>query len=697
MVTESEQDRAAAGATEPQAGQDGPPAARYRILREVGRGEMSVVYEAFDPLLERSVALKLLSLAPSLTTEQREARLSRFKREAEAVARLRHPNVVHVFDFGRDPDGTPYLVMEFVDGLTLAALLAERGPVPPARAAALLSQIADGLDAVHAQGVVHRDLKPGNIMLRGGAVATAPDDAPPERGAVKLLDFGLARHDDDVTLTRTGVLVGSPAYLSPERVRGEPATTAADLWALSVVLYEMLAGRRPFGGEDTISALYQIAHTEAPRLRGLGAGVEEVLARALDRDPRRRYPTARALADAFHAAVDLAPADLRPPLIPPPGPDAAKTLEVDRRAFFAAADSSPSLPTPVAVAPFDVPLPAARRKPAARPSALVVVPVLLTLGGVGVATLAARDRTGAPVAPAPAATPQPRRVVQAVPEPSPSLKAARPVPARPKPTPAAVTPVAGATPAPAPSPTPLVVYVPVPATPTPRPSVALRPAPKPSPVQVASAKPVAVAPPPAAIPKPRPTPASTPPPSAEEEESEPKPSAAPPKPKPASPAVHRIRRVAQAARRPGRGAEVPVPAPEEDAPRPEPSRDAGRDRDHGADDEASRVPAGDALLGVWRGNVWKNRGTLNITSRDGDNFSGVLTLRTDRGVARLSITGYVAPATGRIAFWSTGTLSGSDVADIDIGQEQGRFISQRLMGGLGMDAKQAVFTWSMSR
>jgi hypothetical protein len=155
--------------------------------------------------------------------------------------------------------------------------------------------------------------------------------------------------------------------------------------------------------------------------------------------------------------------------------------------------------------------------------------------------------------------------------------------------------------------------------------------------------------------------------------------------------------VAQAARRPGRGAEVPVPAPEEDAPRPEPSRDAGRDRDHGADDEASRVPAGDALLGVWRGNVWKNRGTLNITSRDGDNFSGVLTLRTDRGVARLSITGYVAPATGRIAFWSTGTLSGSDVADIDIGQEQGRFISQRLMGGLGMDAKQAVFTWSMSR
>ena len=276
----------------------------YQILREAGRGGMSMVYEAEDTRIGRRVALKVLSAPLSLTPEQRAAMIARLKREARAIARLSHPNVVTIFDIGEE-GGQHFIVMEFLEGQTLRERIAE-GPLPLREVSAILDGVAAGLDAVHAAGIVHRDIKPSNVMLLPG-------------GGIKLMDFGVARGHEDTLVTQAGSIVGSPTYMAPEQTLGEECSPATDLWSLGVTLYEMLAGRPPFAGENVPRILYQVAHERPPALPQATSAVREVLNRALEKKPTRRYPSARALADAFHAALPV-PALVQPSAVPKPMP-----------------------------------------------------------------------------------------------------------------------------------------------------------------------------------------------------------------------------------------------------------------------------------------------------------------------------------------------------------------------------------------
>ena len=273
----------------------------YQILREIGRGGMSTVYEARDIRTGQSVALKTLALPPSHTPEQGRDLIARFRREARAVAQLSHPNIVVIHEVG-ERDGAHFLAMEYLTGQTLRARLAP-GPLSPAQAQPLLDQIAGALDAVHAAGIVHRDVKPSNVLI-------LPD------GTAKLLDFGIARQSDDTTITSTGMIVGSPSYMAPEQVRGEAGTAASDVWALGALGYEMLAGRPPFQAGTIPAVLYQVTHEAPPPVPGLPPALHKALRRALDKNPARRFRSAGAFAEAMRAALPKppsAPRAVRPP------------------------------------------------------------------------------------------------------------------------------------------------------------------------------------------------------------------------------------------------------------------------------------------------------------------------------------------------------------------------------------------------
>lgn len=317
----------------------------YRILWEIGRGGMSVVYEAIDSRFGRHVAIKVLSVPPNLSPELRDAMIARLKREARAVARLSHPNVVAIFDIGED-SGQHFLVMEHLDGVTLRERLAD-GPLAPAAMLPILEQVAAGLDSVHAAGIVHRDIKPSNVMLLPG-------------GTVKLMDFGVARQTEDTLVTQAGMIVGSPAYMAPEQIQGDDSRAASDLWALGVILYEMLTGRPPFTGGNIPQTMYKITHDAAPMPPAVTPAVRRFLGRALDKNPDRRFRSARALVDAFRAAL------------PPPSPAPAVAASATE------ATQVIGKPPPVA------PRPPARRS-LSRPRALlplVLVAVLLLAAGL---------------------------------------------------------------------------------------------------------------------------------------------------------------------------------------------------------------------------------------------------------------------------------------------------------------------------
>src|SRR5215210_6419433 len=205
---------------------------RYRMEGRLGVGGMATVQLAFDTRLERNVAVKLL--AEHLAEDS--SFVSRFRREALAAARLVNPNVVQVFDFGSDEaSGRQYIVMEWVDGPSCAELLRERGALPVPQAVDILAQACRGLDYAHRNGVVHRDVKPGNLLVN-------PD------GVVKLADFGIAKATEQSDITKVGSVVGTAAYLSPEQSRGEGASPRSDLYALGVVAYQLLCGRLPYEG-----------------------------------------------------------------------------------------------------------------------------------------------------------------------------------------------------------------------------------------------------------------------------------------------------------------------------------------------------------------------------------------------------------------------------------------------------------------
>jgi serine/threonine protein kinase len=223
-------------------------AGRYRLEREIGRGGSGTVHLAVDEVLGRQVAIKRIGLIPGSDN----AELERAEREARLAAALNHPNVVSVFDLV-DADDVRWLVMEYVDGETLSDRVRTSGPLEATEAARLLAQTADALVEAHALGIVHRDVKPSNILIAGGAA--------------KLNDFGIARAADDPSLTQTGLVTGSPAYLAPEVASGASATPASDVWSLGATLYHAVTGRPPYEvGENLIGALYKIVHEDPPRL-----------------------------------------------------------------------------------------------------------------------------------------------------------------------------------------------------------------------------------------------------------------------------------------------------------------------------------------------------------------------------------------------------------------------------------------------
>lgn len=248
-------------------------AGRYRILGLLGRGGMGAVWRAWDVRLEREVAVKELRLPEEIGEDERRVLHARMEREARAAARLAHPGVVRVHAQVTGDDGRPWIVMELVRGGSLADLLRERGSLPVRQAAAIGLQMLDALTAAHEQGIVHRDVKPANVLLEG------------ERAV--LTDFGIAALEGDATLTRTGAILGTPAYMAPEQVRGAAATPASDLWSLGATLYAAVEGRAPFTGPNHGSIYLAIATEDYPPPAHAGP-LADVLTGLLKKDPDAR-------------------------------------------------------------------------------------------------------------------------------------------------------------------------------------------------------------------------------------------------------------------------------------------------------------------------------------------------------------------------------------------------------------------------
>jgi serine/threonine-protein kinase len=257
---------------------------RYQLGELVGQGGMATIYRATDSQLGREVAVKVLRGEYGFDA----AFVARFQREARAAAQLNHPNIVSVFDYATDTVG-PHIVMELVTGGDLAAVLRERGPLPPPAAARIGQQIADALDAAHARGIVHRDIKSSNVLLTSG-------------GRVKVADFGIAQAFSDAQLTMTGVTMGSVHYFSPEQARGGMVTTASDVYSAGLVMYEMLTGQRPFTGDSAAAVAMARLSNQVPSPMAARPDVpmplDAIVRWALQPDPRAR-PTAAELSAAL--------------------------------------------------------------------------------------------------------------------------------------------------------------------------------------------------------------------------------------------------------------------------------------------------------------------------------------------------------------------------------------------------------------
>jgi serine/threonine-protein kinase len=299
---------------------DSAVAGRYRIESRLGSGGMSTVHLAFDERLERYVAVKLL--AEHLASDP--AFVSRFQREALSAARLIHPNIVQVFDSGLDERRDQhYIVMEYIDGQSCAEILRDRGWLSVEETLPIVLGACAGLDYAHRKGVVHRDVKPGNLLLGTDR-------------AVKLADFGIAKATEQSSITQIGSVLGTAAYLAPEQGRGEEAGPPADIYALGVVTYQLLSGRLPFEGASLTELAIKQQREPPPRLDELVAAVGPELADAVDValriDPRQRYPTATEMGRALEeGARGIAPGS-GTAIVPPGGRDDDQTaVAADQR------------------------------------------------------------------------------------------------------------------------------------------------------------------------------------------------------------------------------------------------------------------------------------------------------------------------------------------------------------------------------
>ncbi|MEZ4294040.1 MAG: serine/threonine-protein kinase [Polyangiaceae bacterium] len=295
---------------------------KYRLEKPLAKGGMGSVWLARHTELDAPVAVKFMAIELAGTA----AAVARFKREAKAAAQLRSPHVVHIHDYGVE-EGTPFMVMELLDGEDLAGELARVRRLSVERIAGIVTQVAKALSLAHAAGIVHRDLKPSNLFLaRSG-----------EDEIVKVLDFGVAKETMPtlvVDRTTSGVLIGSPQYMSPEQARGEPVDLRSDLWSLGVVVYEALTGSPPFESQH-LGALLAKIHEASPLppralVASLPAGVDDFMRRALARQPEDRFASAKAMADALSALASAG--EVRREPAPGPGVGARSVVVVDPRA-----------------------------------------------------------------------------------------------------------------------------------------------------------------------------------------------------------------------------------------------------------------------------------------------------------------------------------------------------------------------------
>ena len=276
---------------------------RYELGDRLGSGGMSTVYKAVDRVLERTVAVKVL--AEHLSDDEKF--VARFRREALAVAKLVHPNIVQVYDTGVDA-ARHFIVMEYVEGKSGAQLLQRDGALRPGTAVEIAAQACTGLEYAHRMGIIHRDVKPGNLMVIGGPAGGAPEMT------VKLADFGIARAAEQTRLTQVGSVVGTAAYLSPEQSRGEEATPISDVYSLGVVVYQLLTARLPYEG-NSLAELAIRRENERPLpptsyVPDIDESLSQSVLRALENEPEARYVDALALAAALRAGLSgIPPAD----------------------------------------------------------------------------------------------------------------------------------------------------------------------------------------------------------------------------------------------------------------------------------------------------------------------------------------------------------------------------------------------------
>jgi len=312
-----------------------PILGKYRIIREIARSN-DIVYEALDPSMARRVAVKELQLPPHLAGAQKRERIERFYREAKAAGTLSHRNIVTIHDVGQEND-RHFLVMEYLEGQSLRDILQMQGALPLKETVEITLQLCDALAYAHSRGVVHRDVKPDNVHILPG-------------GVIKLTDFGIARITAEPSITSQGQVFGTPSYMSPEQVASHTVDHRTDLFSLGITLYEMLTGRKPFMGDSVITITYNIMNLQPTMPVGVPLALQQILQKALSKDPNQRYQNAAAMAADLRAekfaltasvpAAQAAHVGRTPPLTFAPGPP----LTLDTGRVPAHVSGMPALP-----------------------------------------------------------------------------------------------------------------------------------------------------------------------------------------------------------------------------------------------------------------------------------------------------------------------------------------------------------------
>jgi len=331
-------------------------AGRYQVIRELGRGSMGVVYEGFDPVIGRRIAIKTM-LTEGLTAEEFREYRARFQREAQAAGVLSHPNIVNVFDYGED-SGILYLIMEYLEGKSLEKLVEGRNILPIETIIPMYGQVCSALDHAHQHGIVHRDIKPANIMILGN-------------GLVKVTDFGIAKMVS-MGMTQAGQVLGTPNYMSPEQVKGRHVDGRSDIFSLGIILYDLVTGEMPFAGQNITTVIYKIINENPIPPRELDAsihpGLSYVICKALAKSPEERYQTCRELADDLKNFKYLGGA---------PAPSATMILKVpslERADMERAAAAPVESPTPPIAPAESAPIAPVRQPSAGQAPAQLIAP-----------------------------------------------------------------------------------------------------------------------------------------------------------------------------------------------------------------------------------------------------------------------------------------------------------------------------------